>query len=420
MSASDAEHYREYFHRAQEMGLVDERDSAVIFYDLSVLARQAGRVSAAFDQTSVHAVAIKTNPLMCVLQEVAKLGHYGETASFEEMAIGHAAGLENRLIWDSAAKTSAEIDDIHELKPFLINVDSLEELQRYQNVGPFRLGLRVNPEVQPDAIASLSVGHSSSKFGIPISRKADIIDAFCANENLVGLHVHSSSNSRSLEPLADGIAKVLQLANEISAERKARGIKAQISYIDIGGGLPLADPENSDLSVESYAVLLRKGCPELFSGRYKIITEFGRYYHGAAGWTVSRIEYVHNSQERNDLVIHVGADHFVREVYDAEHWPLRFELIAQDPEPRPQHEYGIAGPLCFEGDRLGRAISLPEARPGDHLVIRHVGANNYSLWSRHCSRAFPKVIVYHSDKRGAKMRIGKQRENINDIIRFWS
>lgn len=63
---------------------------------------------------------------------------------------------------------------------------------------------------------------------------------------------------------------------------------------------------------------------------------------------------------------------------------------------------------------------MVNAQEGDLLVIQDIGANTFALWSRHCSRPFPKVIAYNSDMNGADMHIAKERESFASIRDFWS
>ena len=423
MTAHD-EHYAHYLELAERRGLIDSEDTAVIFYDLSVLARQVGRVRSAFPRQSIHAVAVKTNPLLCVLKRAAELGLAAEAASYGELLLAERAGLGSRIIWDSPVKTREEIRCAEQMGMTLINADSLAELSLHEPAGGL-LGLRINPEIAPVGIASMSTGVRSSKFGTPISDREEIIAAFLKHPRLRALHVHSGSNSATLAPLVHGIRQVLELAADINGALMREGHQELVRTIDIGGGLPLANPENDTLSVEAYARSLEDSCPELFAGSFTVATEFGRYYHSAASWTVARVHAVKPFPNGHNVVVHVGADHFVRETYDGRNWPLQFDVI---PGPSRQAkdevtELGgcrIGGPLCFEGDVIANDVSLPPVAEGDFLVIKNTGANTYSLWSRHCSRLFPKVIMFSSADGGADMAVGRQRESPEDLVRFWS
>lgn len=114
--------------------------------------------------------------------------------------------------------------------------------------------------------------------------------------------------------------------------------------------------------------------------------------HRAAGYALTRVEYVGEGTVPN-IFIHVGADLFTRHVY-ASAEPVVFKVLDSDGNEKTglKHAYNLAGPLCFAGDYLARGIELPTVHEGDWLLISEVGANTYGLWSRHCTRAIPKVL----------------------------
>ena len=55
--------------------------------------------------------------------------------------------------------------------------------------------------------------------------------------------------------------------------------------------------------------------PELFSGEFKVVTEFGRSVIQKAGVTVCRVEYTKQMGGRHIAIIQAGADLFLRTVY---------------------------------------------------------------------------------------------------------
>lgn len=104
--------------------------------------------------------------------------------------------------------------------------------------------------------------------------------------------------------------------------------------------------------------------------------------------------------------LHLGADYFVRHVYAGggaqSGAPLPHDVavvradgrisVADDRGETTQC-YDLVGPLCFAGDVIARDLLLPELAEGDWLVMAGTGANTFGLWSRHCSRAIPKVVA---------------------------
>lgn len=125
---------------------------------------------------------------------------------------------------------------------------------------------------------------------------------------------------------------------------------------------------------------------------YQLRTEFGQWTQRAAGYALTRVEYVGDGPVPN-IFVHLGADLFTRHVYAPAAALLITVLNPDGTEKTGQTKtVNIAGPLCFAGDYLARSIELPNINEGDWLLISNVGANTYGLWSRHCTRSVPKVL----------------------------
>jgi diaminopimelate decarboxylase len=406
-------------------GLIDAEDVAVVFMNFSIIEDRIRRLRAAFPVSTLHAVAIKTNPLAAVLKFLAELGVGLEAASVPEVHLARNAGLRNeRIILDSPAKTQREIQMLMGHYPGMrVNADSLAELDRYPAHGSgFSLGLRINPLVVSDTVGYMNVGGPSSKFGEPIRNRGRIIDACLARNDLDCLHVHIGSQFADARPTIQAVAAVLDLAEEVNAQSGQQRIR----WLDLGGGFPVNTlPDRSPLRIEDYASALRDNCPRLFDGTYRLITEYGRYVHANACWAVSDVEYVKPAGDQVNLIVHLGADMFLRECYNPGDW--HHEMFLLDREGVQKNGQlattSVAGPLCFGGDFIRTTFSLPKAESGDRIVIQDVGANTFSLWSRHCSRPFPKVISYETPDGSSAprhMRVARPREDLDSIVNFWN
>ena len=78
------------------------------------------------------------------------------------------------------------------------------------------------------------------------------------------------------------------------AELEGR-IGRTLETIDIGGGLSTSYTdafEPTGFEYATYKAQLLDLVPELFTGKYKIITEFGRSLALKAGKTLTRIDYI--------------------------------------------------------------------------------------------------------------------------------
>ena len=105
--------------QARDAGLIDPaEDTALIFLDFAVIEDRLRALTSAFPADTLHAVAIKTNPLGAVLRYVASTGAGLEAASFNEVHMARAAGLTGEhIVFDSPAKTTREIARLIEAFP---------------------------------------------------------------------------------------------------------------------------------------------------------------------------------------------------------------------------------------------------------------------------------------------------------------
>jgi diaminopimelate decarboxylase len=410
-----------------ETQLITEEDSSLVFIDLSFLDRKINELKTAFPKSTFHASAIKANPLVSVLKFVKtnKLGF--ESASLPELYSAMKTGISpDRILFDSPAKTINELKYALEAGVY-INADSLSELERIDHLlkkikSKSKIGLRINPQVGTGKIKITSVAGKYSKFGVPLSEKRkEIINAYKKYNWLCGTHLHIGSQGCTIQQLVNGVKKVYELAEEINSKPEYTGSKNRIKYFDIGGGLPVTYLSNKkEINIGEYSNLIKTECPFLFNGKYKLITEFGRWIFANSAWAVSRIEYVKKESNYNTLIIHLGADMFIRESYNPKEWLHEFFVLDKNGKiikSKRMNKFNIAGPLCFAGDIIGRNIKLSYPSQDDFLVIRDVGAYTFSMWSRYNSRQMPKIIGYLNN--GKSFKVLRYRESTEKVRKFW-
>ena len=399
--------------QALASGQLGERDTAVIFHDLSVMHERFERIRGAFPQAELHAVAIKANPLVGVLRSLVAAGAGLEAASWEEVHLALAAGCApDRIVYDSPAKTDWELAQALQLG-VRINADNEDELDRLDRLAPGRpIGVRMNPQVGAGSIAMTSVANKGSKFGMALD-ETDLVALFQRYPWLGGLHLHVGSQGCPLTQLVEGVARVWRAALEVEAQLPGR-----MKFFDMGGGLAV---NYRDLTAgpqpEEYAAALQEACPGL-ADRFPLVSEFGRWIQGPSGWVASRVEYVKQGDPDPLAVLHVGADLLLRLAYAPQDWFNRMEVLDGQGRPKqgPREPWTLVGPLCFGGDVIGRGVELPRIEPGDWVVVHDVGAYTLGMWSRHCSRALPLVLGW----RDGQVSVLKARESLEDVVRFWS
>jgi diaminopimelate decarboxylase len=398
-----------------------------MFYDLSFIDDRINRLKKVFPETALHAIAVKANPLIKILSRIKNKGVGLEVASLPEIYIAEKAGFaRENIVFDSPCKTREEIEYALQ-SGIYINSDSFAELDRIGEIlkirdSESRIGLRINPQVGTGSIKSTSVAGAISKFGVPLNEnRQEIINYYLKYNWLKGIHVHIGSQGCPVPLLIEGIRKVLDLALEIN-RCLAKESKSTVSVFDIGGGLPVsyyADKE--PVTIEQYHAMLKETCPELFTGGFRLITEFGRYIHANAGWVAARVEYVKREPGYNIIITHVGADLLLRKCYNPGDWHHEISVTDKYGNLKTgtdSNKYSVAGPLCFAGDVLATDLDLPVVVEGDYILIHDTGSYTLSMWSRYNSRQMPKVLGYHSEN--DTFELLKERESKEDLLDFWS
>ncbi|NCA84665.1 MAG: diaminopimelate decarboxylase [Clostridia bacterium] len=411
-------------------GLINNDDTAIVLYNLQHLTGKIEELKELFPPATLHAIAVKAMPLPSVLEKINRQGVGLEAASLPELVLALKAGVSpDKVVFDSPVKTREEIRFALQ-NHVRLNADSLDEVARIAEILPTLetksiIGLRINPQVGTGTIAITSVAGDYSKFGVALRvHRQEIINLFIKNTWLTALHVHVGSQGCPLPLLIKGVKAVYDLAEEINLELARKGRGQQITSFDMGGGLPVAyHPTDNPPTMQQYADILQQTMPKLFDGTYRLITEFGRWVHLHGGFTVSRVEYVKQSTANggvNTAMIHLGADMFIRECYLPEQWSHEYSLAdaaGNRKSGEATQKYMLAGPLCFQGDIMGRNIALPQIQAGDWLIIHDTGAYTLSQWSRYNSRQMPKVIGYNGNDH--EWEVLKPRETPEDLWRFW-
>ena len=398
---------------ALRSGGMGEGAPLVILVDLDDLDRQFNALREAFPASTLHAVAVKACPVMSILRRLVERGAGLEVASRGELALALRMAPGAKIVFDSPAKTPDELRYALESQ-IRINADNFQELERLVPLTPAKgVGIRLNPVLSPGVVAMTSTAVPGSQFGVDLSRDRAAVLSWCRRYPWIdGLHVHVGSQGGSVALLVQGAAALVELAREANAGG------GNIRSLDIGGGLSVdyrtgAAPAFTDLVEQLHA-----RTPELFSGAWELITEFGRRLLATCGIAASRVEYTKESSGTRIAITHAGSDLFLRMVYRPEDWQHRLTVHSPDGLPKhgPVEAWDVAGPLCFSGDLLARAAQLPHIEPGDIIVVHDAGAYTLALWSRYVSRCSPGVLGW-SDTDG--LRCLRRPETVQDVLRFW-
>ncbi|UTW54725.1 hypothetical protein [Kordiimonas sp. SCSIO 12610] len=384
---------------AISQGVIGSSCDLIGFLDIDGVKATVNSLKSAFPGHFTHLFAAKSNTMLSTLKLVRECGMGCEVASASELEQAIRAGFTaGEISFDEPAKTKSTLQRIIDLGVGL-HIDNFDEYEIVADIasktaptGP--AGFRLNPQRGGGAIASTSTATPTSKFGVGMrdaGNRERLIELYRTVPWLNRLHVHVGAQGCSFELMAASIRDVIDLADEIND-----GLPEQkVTAIDIGGGLPVNFMSDEiSPTFKEYADFLRPHLPELFSGKYKIFTEFGRSILAKNGLLASKTEYVKQMGGKNIAIGHAGAQIAARTVFGPVDWALRFSVYDQNGKAKAgsMKEYDLAGPCCFSGDLIARDIELPEIEAHDWLVAHDTGAYYFAI--PYFFNALPVPAIY--------------------------
>eukprot|EP00756_Hemistasia_phaeocysticola_P053730 Hpha_TRINITY_DN29687_c0_g1::TRINITY_DN29687_c0_g1_i1::g.165101::m.165101/K01586/lysA; diaminopimelate decarboxylase len=408
---------------AVQEAVIGEGEPLAFVWNIDELRRVARTLKDAFPASALHAFAAKANPVLPFLDVLAGEGLGCEAASLGEFEQARRAFPPERIVFDSPCKTIDELRCALSL-PCLLNIDNLQELARVETLieGGLQLraqvGLRLNPQTSAGRLSAFSTGTKTSKFGIGVEdpgNKEAILRAFKRNPWLSALMVHTGSQGCGMDLMVAGVQRIVEMAEEIGA---------QCRTIDIGGGMPVEyGTDEWEPPFKTYADMLRRACPVLFTAKYRIVTEFGRALAAKYGVLISRVEYTKEAGGRRIVTQHAGVDLAIRTVWAPKDWPLRVSVYTPEGLPEDNTDIGetdVAGPCCLGGDILAHQRQLPRMLPGSVVVFRDVGAYYHASQSHYNLRQVPALWAVDNcgTSGGPQLRLWRQADKVEDTLRI--
>jgi len=251
--------------KAIKSNILNEKNPLAMFYDLSRFERTINQVKI-FPSNWIHTSALKSNPLKGMMQILKDNGLGYESASLGELSQALSMKIEpHKIVFDSPAKTLEELE-LALTSGVVINIDNFQELVKIEKILKEKkiknptVGVRINPQVGLGKIKAMSTSGSTSKFGIPSNEyKNELIEAYKKNNWLKGVHVHVGSQGCGMDLMISGIRQAIDFAKNIN---QIVG-KKQVTFIDVGGGLPVNFDNESDvsedaISFQDYFTIMKK------------------------------------------------------------------------------------------------------------------------------------------------------------------
>lgn len=362
--------------------LVRAYGSPLCVYDDETLRQACRRLLGAFRAgwpDTVLGASVKTNYLSALIAIQRAEGAWGEVVSGFEYRLCRDLGIPGReIIFNGPWKTDEDLR-VAFAEGATVHLDGDDELARVRRLAaagerPVGVGLRINMQLNYPPW---------DKFGFRLENdhalEAARLVAADPMLRLDGLHIHAGTYlpdpalyGRAMEAL---IGLALRLERELGVE---------IRHLDLGGGyatrntlrhtmLPgealRATPEEY---AEAITAPLRRAAGQ-FRRPPRLFLEPGRVLIDEAAAMIATVRAVKRvSGQQKAALIDCGV-HVLPTAFWYEH-----EIRPVEDRGQGIENYRILGPLCMQIDVIRGAIELPALAAGDLLVIRDVGAYNFS------------------------------------------
>jgi diaminopimelate decarboxylase len=354
--------------------------------------------------------AVKANSSPTVLETLAALGAGADIVSAGELQRALRAGIPaEKIVFSGVGKLDVEIDAALRAGVGALHVESGEELDRIAARAAAlglraRIGLRVNPDVDPVTHPYLATGMREAKFGIAMD-EAEALAVDAARHpalELVGVGFHIGSQLADAEPWIDAIARMRALLERLAL----RGVRPR--YLDIGGGLGVAyHPGETELDVQAYGHAIAHAAHGL---GLPVVIEPGRWLVATAGVLLTRVIGRKVGEAKRFVIVDAGMNDLIRPaLYEAVHTIVPVKLPAAD---TPTVRADVVGPVCESGDFLGLDRELAWPNVGDLFVVAHAGAYGMVMASNYNTRGLPAEVAV----RGGTWAVIRPRQTLEELL----
>ncbi len=350
---------------------VKEKD---LLYDINLLKEALTKNWGNF----IMGYSVKTNSLPWLLCYLKEHGFYAEVVSDMEYDIARRLGYsDDRIIYNSPIK-DREVWERVLLGGGYVNFDSsyelrwIKELSKQYPEKEFRVGLRVNCDIARLCPEEQLVEEDGGRFGYcyengKLKEAIDIVQS-SSNVKVAGLHLHSSTQSRTVK-VYGALAK---MAVEIAGE-----YDLQLEFVDMGGGY-FGGREDKP----NYLNYFEEICKELKQyfdpEKTKIIAEPGVSLISRAMSFETTVLDIKDIREHKFIVTD-GSRVNLNPLVTRHVYPHHMVYASDTTGRTKEKSQWICGATCMEYDRLFEVVDDVALQPGDRIVYDTAGGYTMCL-----------------------------------------
>lgn len=341
--------------------------------------------------SNITSYSVKTNALPWLLNKLKDNGFYAEVVSKEEYELAMKLGFKPSAVIYNGPIKDREIFEKVLHDGGIINIDSSDEEKWIEELSDktdsINIGIRVNYDLSSLVPDEQLADDEGSRFGYcyengELSRVIKHLGSL-KNVHIAGLHLHSSTKSRSVNAYR-ALAKVAVIV--------AKEFDLKPDYIDMGGGYygGLKDkPDYSDYMPAIADELRKHFDPSVTT----LIVEPGVSLISSCFNFVTSVLDVKDIRD-NRYIVTDGSRLFLNPQITRRWYPHYFEYTEEDRNCMSSQT--ICGHTCMEYDRLFTVENEKELKSGDRVVYTNAGGYTLCL-SPLFIRYFPAVYVKKND-----------------------
>lgn len=367
---------------------IKEKD---LLYDISLLKEALSKNWGNY----IMGYSVKTNSLPWLLTYLKARDFYAEVVSKSEYDLAIRLGFPGSHIIYNGPIKDKKIFEAVLLAGGYVNLDSnyeLDWMEQLVELYPdhlFSIGLRVNCDIASLCPGETLVEEEGGRFGYcyengVLSAAVERLKKL-PNIKIAGLHLHSSTQSRTVQVYGALAKMAVQIAGEYGLS---------LDYVDMGGGYFGGRDDRPD-----YRDYFREICRELSAHfrpeETKIIAEPGVSLISRATTFETTVIDIKDIRGRK-FVVTDGSRTNLNPLVTRHVYPHHIQYISDASVRRKEHDQWICGATCMEYDRLFEIIDDTALLPGDKIIYDTAGGYTMCLNPLFINY-FPAVYVEHTD-----------------------
>lgn len=358
-----------------------------LLYDINLLKNSLAQNWGNF----VMGYSVKTNSLPWLLNYLRNQGFYAEVVSDTEYDLVHRLGFPSKhIIYNGPVKDKKVFETVLVAGGY-VNLDSsyeldwMEELSALYPDTVFSVGVRVNCDIAVMCPDEELVEEEGGRFGYcyengVLKAAIDRLNSL-PNVKVGGLHLHSSTQSRTVQVYGALAGMAVKIAKEY---------RLSLDYIDMGGGYFGGRADKPD-----YRDYFKEIC-EVLSGYFDkekttLIAEPGVSLISRAITFETEVLDVKDIRGRKFIVTN-GSRVNLNPLVTRHVYPHHIEYASDASVRNIEASQWVCGATCMEYDRLFEMKSEAALVPGDKIIYDTAGGYTMCL-NPLFIHYFPAVII---------------------------